>query len=95
MIRTIVMNDMYFKPREGVDVFLRYIAKYNIPLTIVSSGIIEFIRMWFLLRYDYVPHIIVANTLSDISGNDRADIYVPMSKSIVVDATRDTTTVLI
>lgn len=85
-IDAIVMDDRYFAPRAGVAEFLEEIQARDIPLCIVSSGIVVFIRRWFELRFGYTPDVIIANELviedTKVVSVIPESIICPLDKSI-------------
>lgn len=86
MIEKIILDDRFFAPRDGVKEFLQHITEKNIPLVIVSSGIADFIRIWFKKRFDYVPSEIISNGLKWDYGTavaiDDEILITPLDKHI-------------
>lgn len=86
LIDQIVQDDTYFAPREGVQEFLDSLRHDDIPLVIVTSGVADFVRAWFRLRYDYTPEIILGNELiltdGVVTGVLEESVICPLDKSI-------------
>ncbi len=88
-IDTIVLDDRYFAPRDGVADFLTRIQEQDIPLYIVSSGVSSFISRWFELRFGYIPDIIIANELiienGIVTGVEEELVICPLDKTIELE----------
>jgi phosphoglycolate phosphatase-like HAD superfamily hydrolase len=51
LIRSVVADDQYFKPRAGLREFLNFIMQKDIPVYIVTSGIKNFVDTFFEVRF--------------------------------------------
>lgn len=93
IIDQIVLDDLYFAPRDGVREFLEYISREDIPLVIVTSGVSDFVTTWFQKRYNYTPEIVFGNELILDAGVvvwvAEESIMTPLDKAIELESDGD------
>lgn len=89
-IDTVVLDDQYFAPREGVREFLDNLIVEDIPLVIVTSGITNFVLTWIAKRYDYTPEVIFGNELIMDNGVavwiDSDSVTCPLDKMLDIES---------